>query len=100
LAQQPRQPVATVLAGACVRQLSSSRVGQAQRVIQLAAGQQPGIRGDRRAAKLQQQTTVEIQPQTTIVRFTRRSPIDPPQAREFYLRTAAKALKIAASSGE
>ena len=36
LAQRPRQPVATVLAGACVRERSSPRVGQAQRVIQLA----------------------------------------------------------------
>jgi hypothetical protein len=29
-------------------------------------------RGDRAAAKLQQQTTVEIQPQIALVRFTRR----------------------------
>jgi len=103
LTQQPRQPVAAVLAGACVRQRSSSRVGQAQRVIQLAVSQQPGSRGDRRAAKLQPQTTVEIQPQTTIVRFTCRAPIDdpfnPPQALEFQLRIAAKALKIAGFIG-
>jgi len=43
LAQQPGEPVATVLAGARVGQLVGTRVGQAQRVIQLAVSQQPGI---------------------------------------------------------
>jgi hypothetical protein len=74
LAQQPRQPVATVLAGTRVRQLIGTRVGQAQRVIQLAVSQQPGIGGDRGTAKLQQQTAVEIEPQSAVVRFTRRVP--------------------------
>jgi hypothetical protein len=50
LAQQARQPVATVLAGTCVRQPFGSRVGQAQRVIQLSVSQQPRIRGDRGTA--------------------------------------------------
>ena len=72
LAQQADQPMATVLAGARVGQRIGTRVGQAQRVIQLAIGQQPGIGGDRGAAKLQHQTTVEIEPQSAPVRFTRR----------------------------
>jgi len=41
-----------------------TRVGQAPRVIQLAIRQQPGIGGDRRATKLQQQPTIEIEPQS------------------------------------
>ena len=79
--------MASVLAGARVRQSIGARVGQAQPVIQFAVSQQPGIGGDRGAAKLQQQTTVEIEPQRAVVRFTRRPPIatplDPPQAPEF-----------------
>jgi hypothetical protein len=43
LAQQAGQPMPTVLTGACVRQRFGTRVGQAQRVIQLAVSQQPGI---------------------------------------------------------
>jgi hypothetical protein len=78
LAQQARQPMATVLAGARIGEQVTGRVGQAQRVIQLAVNQQPRIESDRGTAKLQQQTTVEIEPQS----FTRRVPIaapfDPP----------------------
>jgi hypothetical protein len=55
LAQQAGQPVATILAGARVRQPIGTRVGQVQRVIQLPVSQQPGIGGDRGTAKLQQQ---------------------------------------------
>ena len=66
--------MATVLAGACVRQRSRSRVGQAQRIIHLAVGQQPAVGGDRGAAELQQQTTIEIEPQSALICFTRRVP--------------------------
>ena len=62
LAQQARQSVATILAGARISKRIGTRVGQTHRVIQLAVSQQPGIGGDRRAAKLQQQATVEIEP--------------------------------------
>jgi hypothetical protein len=74
LTEQAGEPVATVFAGARVGQRFGTRIGQAQRVIQLAAGQQPPIRGDRRTAKLQQQTTIEIEPQSAFVGFTRRVP--------------------------
>ena len=56
LTQQAGQPVATVLAGARFRQCIGTRVGQAQRVVQLAVSQQPGVGGDRGAAKFQPQT--------------------------------------------
>ena len=48
------------------------RVGQTQRVVQLAVSQQSGIGGDRRTAKLEHQAAVEIEPQRLAVRFTRR----------------------------
>jgi len=63
---------------------------------QLAVCQQPGIGCDRRAAKLQQQTTVEIDPQRTLIRFTRRvphcDPLGPLQDAESYIRIASNAL--------
>jgi len=62
LAQQARQSVPTILAGARLSKRIGRRVGQIHRVIQLTVRQQPGIRGDCRAAKLQQQATVEIEP--------------------------------------
>ena len=58
--------------GARVSQSIGTRVSQAQRVIQLAVSQQPSVGGDRRTAELQQQTPVEIEPQSALVRFTRR----------------------------
>jgi hypothetical protein len=64
----------SILAGARIGKTLGTRVGPTQRVIELAACQQPGIRGDRGATKLQQQTAVEIEPQSTFVRFTRRVP--------------------------
>jgi hypothetical protein len=64
--------MAAVPAGACVGEHIGTRVGQAQRVIQLAIGQQPGIGGDRGTAKLQHQRPIEIELQRTPTRFTRR----------------------------
>ena len=49
------------------------RIGQAERIIQLAIRQQAGVGGDRGAAALQQ-TTVEIGPQSALIRFTRPVP--------------------------
>jgi hypothetical protein len=70
-----------------VRQSTGSRVGQAQRVVQLAVNQS-GIGGDRRAAKLQQQTPVEIESLSAPVLASPAEsplpvPFDPPQATEF-----------------
>ena len=87
-----------VLAGSCVGERIGTRLGQPDRIIQLAIG------GDRRAAKLKQQTTVEIEPQRTPIRFTRRvrhhRPFDPPQEADSYTEMVLSALKIAASSDE
>ena len=72
LPQQPDQQMPPVLAGARLRQSLATAVGQSERVVQFAIGQQSGIGGDRRTAKLKHQTAVEIEPQRAAVRFTRR----------------------------
>ena len=58
-----------ILAGARIGEHVTTRVAQAHRVIQSAIGQQPGIGGDRGAAKLEHQPAVKIEPQPPI-RFT------------------------------
>jgi len=63
LPQQPSQSMATVLAGARIRQRLGARVSQAKRVFQLAVSQQPAIGGDRGTTKLQHQPAVKIEPQ-------------------------------------
>jgi len=76
-----------VLVGARIGESVGTRIGQSQRVVQLAIGKQPRIGGDRGAAKLKHQAAVEIEPQRTPIRFTRRVPVaapfDPPQDVEF-----------------
>jgi hypothetical protein len=74
LTKQPRQPIPTVLAGARGRQPLATRVGQAQRVIQLAVSQPPGIGGDRGVAKLQQRNDDRYRASE------RRPPLHPPGA--------------------
>ena len=51
----------TVFSGVPIGERIGTCLGQPDRIIQLAIGQQPGIGGDRGTAKLQQQTTVEIE---------------------------------------
>jgi len=72
LAQQADQAMAAVLPGPRAGQRLGTPVAQAQRVIQLAIGQQPGIGGDRRTTKLQHQPPIEVEPQRALIRFTRR----------------------------
>ena len=66
--------MATVLAGPRIRQPFGTPVSEAKGVLQLAVSQQPAIGGDGGAPKLQQQTTVEIEPQSAPIRFTHRVP--------------------------
>jgi hypothetical protein len=72
LAQKARQPMPTVLAGACVGQRICSRIGQTQRVVQFTVSQQSCIGGNRRTAKLEHQAAVEIEAHSASIRFTRR----------------------------
>ena len=69
----------TVLAGARVGQRIGRRVGQAQRVVQFAVGQQSGIGGNRRTAKLEHQTAVEIEPQSASYPLHPSGPPSPPR---------------------
>ena len=62
----------TVFSGVPIGERIGTRLGQPDRIIQLAIGQQRGIGGDRGTAKLRQQTTVEIEPQRFAGRFTHR----------------------------
>lgn len=81
------------------------RVGQAQRIIQLAVGQQPGIGGDRRAAKIEAaddgRNRASANPDPLHPSGPRLLPsLDLPQDAEFYIEITLNALKIAASSDE
>ena len=71
LAEQAGQQVPGVLAAAALGQRRASQIGQAERVVQFTVGQQPGIGGDPAAVEFQLQTTVEIDPQGPVIRFTR-----------------------------
>jgi hypothetical protein len=62
LPQQSDQEVASVLAGARLRQSFAAACGQSERVVQFTIGQQSAIGGDRGATKLDHQTAVEIEP--------------------------------------
>ena len=88
LPQQADQSVAAVPARARIGEHVAAGVGQAQRVIQLAIRQQPGIGGDHAAAKLEHQAAVEIEPfsaplSASSVGSPIVAPFVPPQATEF-----------------
>jgi hypothetical protein len=70
LPQQADQTMPAVLAGARIRQRRAR--GQAQRVVELAVAQQARIGGDRGATEAEHQAAVEVEPQGSTSRFTRR----------------------------
>ena len=72
LAKQPLDQMSDVLAASRLGQDRSGHVGQSERVIQFAIGEQPGIRSDLAAVEFQLQATVEIDPQMRLSGFTRR----------------------------
>ena len=72
LPQQPDQQVASVPAGACLRQSLAAACGQSEHVVQLAIGQQSAIGGDRRTVEPEHHAAVEIEPQRA------RCPLHPP----------------------
>jgi hypothetical protein len=61
----------SVLAAPTLRQRRARRIGQPERVVQFPVGQQAGVGGDAAAVKFQLQPPVEINPQSTAIRFTR-----------------------------
>jgi hypothetical protein len=72
LPQHPDERVPAVLARAVVCEPRTCRRAEAERVVQFAVGEQTGVRRDDRAAKLERQPAVEIEPHGLAVRFTRR----------------------------
>ena len=72
LPQHPDQSMPAVLAGACVGERLARHGAQAERVVQFAVGEQSGVGGDDRTAKLKHQSAVEIEPESPAIRFTRR----------------------------
>ena len=72
LSQHSDESMPAVPTSACVGERIACNHGQAEHVIEFAIGQQSGIRGHHRAAKLEHHAAVEIEPENPIVRFTRR----------------------------
>ena len=68
LAELSNQGMASVRAGAGVRQNVTSGLAQSKRIIKFAAGQQTTIRGDLRSVELQLETAVERQPKSSVLR--------------------------------
>ena len=66
LPQQPDQRMATILAGACVSERAACHHAEAEGVVEFAIGQQSGIGGDGGAAKLERQSSVELEPENAI----------------------------------
>jgi hypothetical protein len=71
LPEQPGQGMPAIPPGAFVSENLASHVRQPKRVVEFAMDKQPRIGGHDRTAKLQHHATVEIDPESSIVRFTR-----------------------------
>src|SRR5689334_3082712 len=72
LAELAQQGMASVRAGAGVRQNLSSGLAQTKGIVEFAAGQQTAIRRDLRSVELQLEATVERQAKYGDLWFTRR----------------------------
>jgi hypothetical protein len=71
LTKQTSQQVTGILAAAALRQHRTRKISEAEHVIQFSMGQDAGIGGDATAMEFQPQATVEIDPEGTVIRFTR-----------------------------
>ena len=72
LPEQPDQSMAAVPAGPRIGEHVCGHCAETKGVIEFAIGEQSGIGGDPRAIELQLHAAVEIEPERTIDRFTRR----------------------------
>ena len=66
LSKQPDQRMAAVLAGAHIGEHVPGHCAETQGVVEFAIGQQSGIGGDPRAAKLKLHAAVKIEPENAI----------------------------------
>ncbi len=72
LAELPDKTVTTVLPTTGVREHVPGNLAQSDSIIQFPVGQQPGVGRDLGTVELKLQSTVKIQPQNPIFRFTHR----------------------------
>ena len=72
LPQHAHERVPAVLAGAGIGEPLARHRAEAERIVEFAVGEQTGVGGDDRTAKLEHQPAVEIEPQRLAIRFTRR----------------------------
>ncbi len=72
LAKLPDKTVATVLPTTGVREYVPGNLGQSDRIIQFPVRQQPSVGSDLGTVELKLESTVKIQPQNLIFRFTHR----------------------------
>jgi hypothetical protein len=64
--------MSAILASACVGERITRHHAEAQRVVQFPVCEQACVGGNHRFAKLKHQSAVEIEPESAIIRFTRR----------------------------
>jgi hypothetical protein len=69
--EQSGQAMPPILAGARVGQNLARNVRQSECVVEFAVGEQSGVGGHDRTAKLQPQAVVEVKPENAVIRFTR-----------------------------
>jgi hypothetical protein len=72
LPQQPDQRMTAVPASACLGEQIACHGTETECPVKFAIGQQSRIGGNYRAAKLEHQSAVEIEPENPVVRITRR----------------------------
>ena len=66
------ESMSPVLAAARVSERLACHHAEVKRVVKFTVGEQPGIGGQDRTAKLQHQAAVKIEPESLSTRFTRR----------------------------
>src|SRR5271167_322981 len=71
LTKQTSQQVTGILAAAALRQHRTREIREADRVIQFSVNKDAGIGGDATSVEFQPQAAVKINPQGTVIRFTR-----------------------------
>lgn len=72
LPQHSNESMPAIPASARVGENVARHRGKTERVIEFPISEQSGVGGHHRSAKLEQQAAVEIDPESPIVRFTRR----------------------------
>ena len=58
--------MSAILAGSRIRERFSRHCAEAKRIIEFAIGEQPSVGGHHRTAKLEDQSEVEIEPETSV----------------------------------